>query len=168
MSVKSRTGEGRRFVLKPIGIVHSPFREPTDIPRDMNRLPGAFAKVCGELEIFPEYAEGLKDVGAFSHLIVTFAFHKSTEAKLLSKPPGETRLRGVFSTRSPHRPNALGLTVVKFASRKGNILGVSGIDMVEGTPILDIKPYTARDRKSGIRTGWIRRRRVPAPPRAKR
>ena len=147
--------KGNKFVLKPIGIVHSPFREPTDIPRDMNRLPGAFAKVRGELEIFPEYAEGLKDVAGSSHLIVIFAFHKSTGAKLLSKPPGETRFRGVFSTRSPHRPNALGLTVVKLASRKGNILGVSGIDMVEGTPILDIKPYTARDRKSGIRTGWI-------------
>lgn len=166
--MKKKSCEGQKIVFKPIGIVHSPFREPTDIPRDMNRLPGAFAKVCGELEIFPEYAEGLKDVGAFSHLIVTFAFHKSTEAKLLSKPPGETRLRGVFSTRSPHRPNALGLTVVKLASRKGNVLAVSGIDMVEGTPILDIKPYTARDRKSGIRTGWIRGRRVPAPPRAKR
>lgn len=147
--------KGNKFVLKPIGIVHSPFKEPTDIPRDMNRLPGAFAKVRGELEIFPEYAKGLKDVDAFSHLIVIFAFHKSTGANLLSKPPGETRFRGVFSTRSPHRPNALGLTVVKLASRKGNILGVSGIDMVEGTPILDIKPYTARDRKSGIRTGWI-------------
>ena len=160
--------KGNKFVLKPIGIVHSPFKEPTDIPRDMNRRAGAFGKVRGELEIFPEYAEGLKDVGAFSHLIVTFAFHKSTEAKLLSKPPGETRLRGVFSTRSPHRPNALGLTVVKLAFRKGNILEVSGIDMVEGTPIFDIKPYTARDRKSGIRTGWIGGRRVPPLPRAKR
>jgi tRNA-Thr(GGU) m(6)t(6)A37 methyltransferase TsaA len=160
--------ERKEFVLKMIGVVHSPFREPTDIPRDMNRLPGAFANVRGSLEIFPEYAEGLKDVGAFSHLIVTFAFHKATETKLLSKPPGETRPRGVFSTRSPHRPNALGLTVVKLASKRGNNLQVSGIDMIEGTPILDIKPYTARDRKSRIRTGWIAGRKAPAPPRLKR
>lgn len=165
--MKKKSSERQEFVLRTIGVVHSPFKEPTDIPRDMNRLPGAFAKVRGELEIFPEYAEGLKHVGAFSHLIVTFAFHKSTEAKLLSKPPGETRLRGVFSTRSPHRPNALGLTVVKLASKRGNTLRVSGIDMVEGTPILDIKPYTARDRKSGIRTGWIGKRRAPAAPRSK-
>lgn len=163
--MKKKSTEGQKIVFKPIGVVHSPFKEPLDIPVKMNRLPDGFKGVRGRLEIFPEYAEGLKDVAGFSHLIITFAFHKATEAKLLSKPPGETQLRGVFSTRSPHRPNALGLTVVKLASRKGNILGVSGIDMVEGTPILDIKPYTARDRKSGIRIGWGR---SSAPRRPKR
>lgn len=150
--MNKKSGKGQDIVFKPIGVVHSPFKEPEDIPRGMNRIPGAFAKVRGELEIFPQCVEGLRDVTAFSHLIVTFAFHKSTEAKLLVKPPGETRPRGVFSTRSPHRPNALGLTIVKLASRRGNTLRVTGIDMVEGTPILDIKPYTTRDRKSAITT----------------
>ena len=150
--MKKKSIRRSEFVLRPIGVVHSPFKEPSDIPRDMNRLPGAFAKVRGELEILPEYAQGLKDVAEFSHLIVTFAFHKSKKAKLLAKPPGETRSRGVFSTRSPHRPNALGLTIVKLLSKRGSTLRVSGIDIVEGTPILDIKPYTERDRKGGIRT----------------
>lgn len=81
--MKKKSIKRQEFVLRPIGIVHSPFKEPTDIPRDMNRLPGAFTKVRGDLEIFPECAEGLKNVAAFSHLIVTFAFHKSTKAKLL-------------------------------------------------------------------------------------
>ena len=140
---------------KPIGIIHSPFKIKEDIDTRKYAHPKGFDPAQGELEIFKEYEEGLKDTEGFSHLIVIFAFHKSEEYKLHTKPFLDDKLRGVFSTRSPNRPNPIGMTVVKVLERKGNILKVSGIDMVEGTPILDIKPYTSRDQKSPIRLGWL-------------
>jgi len=142
--------------FKPIGTVHSPFKNPEDIQLERQVRTRGFADVEGELEIFKEYREGLKDIQRFSHLIVLFVFHQAKGFKLRTKPPFEKRLRGLFSTRSPHRPNPIGMTVVKLIRRKGNILKVRGIDMIEGTPILDIKPYTPRDRKSRIREGWLR------------
>jgi tRNA-Thr(GGU) m(6)t(6)A37 methyltransferase TsaA len=143
--------------LRPIGVVHSPFRVREDIDPRRNARRGGFSDVRGELEIDPAYAAGLKDIGGLSHLIVIFAFHKSGPGHLLVKPPSETRKRGVFSTRSPHRPNPVGMTVVRLLGRRGNVLKVSGLDMLEGTPILDIKPYTSRDSKRGVRRGWMRR-----------
>lgn len=135
------------FKLKPIGVVHSPFKKNEDIPREKCASVDGFADIEGEIEIFKEYEAGLKDTDGFSHLVVIFVFHKSQGYKLLTKPILDTRLRGVFSTRSPHRPNPSGMTVVKVIGRKGNILRVAGVDMIEGTPILDIKPYTSRDIK---------------------
>lgn len=140
--------------LKPIGVVHSPFREREDIDPAGNVRPNGFADIEGELEIFSPYAAGLKDIVGFSHLIVLFVFDQSEDYKLRVKPPFESRLRGVFSTRSPHRPNPIGMTVVKLLARKGNVLRVSGIDMLEGTPILDVKPYTSKDIKRGVKHGW--------------
>ena len=107
------------------------------------------------LEKRKQYEEGLKDIEGFSHLIVLFAFHKSEGFQLHTKPLLDETLRGVFSTRSPHRPNPIGMTVVNVIGRKGNILQVSGMDMIEGTPILDIKPYTTRDQKSPLKLGWL-------------
>jgi tRNA (adenine37-N6)-methyltransferase len=143
--------------FRPIGVVHSPFRVREDVDPRRNFRPRGFSDIRGELEIDPAYAAGLKDIDGFSHLIVLFAFHKSGPGHLLVKPPSETRKRGVFSTRSPHRPNPLGMTVVRLLGRRGNVLRVSGIDMLEGTPILDIKPYSSRDSKRGVRRGWMRR-----------
>ncbi|MEW5901244.1 MAG: tRNA (N6-threonylcarbamoyladenosine(37)-N6)-methyltransferase TrmO, partial [Acidobacteriota bacterium] len=117
--------------------------------------PRGFDQIQGELEVFKEYEEGLQDTEGFSHLIVIFAFHKSGGYQLQTKPYLDDHLRGVFSTRSPHRPNPLGMTVVRVLERVGNILKVSGIDMLEGTPVLDVKPYTSRDQKSPIRIGWL-------------
>jgi tRNA-Thr(GGU) m(6)t(6)A37 methyltransferase TsaA len=135
------TGEGRpAFSFRPIGVVHSPFREPSDIPREWNRRPGAFDDVAGELEIFPEFAEGLDGLEPGAGLIVLFVFHKAGYAHLRVTPPGETRERGVFASRSPHRPNSIGMTVVRLKAREGTVLKVAGLDMVEGTPILDVKP----------------------------
>jgi tRNA-Thr(GGU) m(6)t(6)A37 methyltransferase TsaA len=148
------------FSFKPIGVIHSPFKTREDIDPLRNVRRSGFTKVEGKLEIFEPYATGLKDIDGFSHLIVIFAFHQSQKAKLLVKPPLETRLRGVFSTRSPHRPNPLGLTIVRLLGRRKNILKVSGLDMLDGTPILDIKPYTPKDIKRRPGLGWLEQRRL--------
>lgn len=141
--------------FRPIGTVHSPFKRREDIDPRRNCRPNGFSDIRGGLEIDPAYAAGLKDIDGFSHLIVIFVFHKSEPGHLLVKPPFENRRRGVFSTRSPHRPNPVGMTVVRLLGRRGNILRVSGIDMLEGTPVLDIKPYTSRDSKRGVKRGWM-------------
>lgn len=143
--------------LRPIGLVHSPFKQKTDIRQEKYRGPEGFDSIQGELEIFSEFAPGLDSTEGFSHLIVLFAFHRSGEGKLSVLPPFETREKGVFATRSPHRPNPLGMTVLRLLQRRGNILEVAGVDMIEGTPILDIKPYTRRDRKPDARFGWLER-----------
>jgi tRNA-Thr(GGU) m(6)t(6)A37 methyltransferase TsaA len=143
------------FKLKPIGVIHSPFKRNEDVNVKKFADPQGFDQIQGELEIFNEYVEGLKDTEGFSHLIVIYVFHKSEGYQLQTKPFLDDKLRGVFSTRTPHRPNPLGMTVVKILERDGNILKVSGIDMLEGSPILDIKPYTSRDQKSLIRLGWL-------------
>ncbi len=147
------------FKLKSIGIVHSPFKKKEDIDSKKYADSGGFDSVQGELEIFNEFVGGLKDIEGFSHLVVLFAFHKSEGYRLHTKPLLDDTLRGVFSTRSPNRPNPLGMTVVKVIERKGNSLKVSGIDMIEGTPILDIKPYTSRDKKSSIKLGWLEQKK---------
>lgn len=133
------TGAGEA-VFRPIGIVHSPFREPADIPREMNCRPGAFDGVAGELVIAPELAEGLDGLEPGATLAVLFVFHKAGFSHLKVIPPGRTEPRGVFASRSPHRPNPVGLSFVRLEAREGNVLKVTGLDMVEGTPILDIKP----------------------------
>jgi len=147
--------------LKPIGVVHSPFKKIEDIDTRKYADPRGFDPIGGELEIYREYEEGLKDTEGFSHLVIIYIFHKSGGYRLQTKPFLDDQLRGVFSTRSPHRPNPLGLTVVRVLGRKDNILKVEGVDMLEGTPILDIKPYTSRDRKSPIRLGWLEGRLKP-------
>ena len=143
------------IAFKAIGIVHSPFKKLEDIQSKKYADVQGFDSVEGELEIFKEYEAGLKDTEGFSHLIILFAFNKSEGFKLHTKPLLDDTLRGVFSTRSPHRPNPIGLTIVRVIERKGNILKVAGMDMIEGTPILDIKPYTPRDQKSPIKYGWL-------------
>jgi tRNA-Thr(GGU) m(6)t(6)A37 methyltransferase TsaA len=146
------------FKLKPIGIVHSPFKKIEDVDAKKYANSGGFDSIQGELELFREFEDGLKDIEGFSHLVVLFAFHESEGYRLHTKPLLDDTLKGVFSTRSPHRPNPIGMTVVKVTERKGNILKVSGIDMIEGTPIFDIKPYTSRDQKSSIQVGWLERK----------
>ena len=144
-----------RFRL--IGTVHSPFKTREDIDPRRNYRPNGFSDVRGKIELDPAYAAGLKDIAGFSHLVIIFAFHKSGPGHLLVRPPFERRQRGVFSTRSPHRPNPIGMTIVRLLGRQRNILDVSGIDMLEGTPVLDIKPYTSRDSRRGVKRGWMRR-----------
>jgi len=145
------------FSFTPIGIVHSPFRALEDIPKERNADPRGFDDVEGTIEIDPAWAPALQDIDGFSHLIVLFVFHRSAGPRLYGHPPLETEPRGIFSTRSPHRPNPLGLTIVRLLGRRDNRLSVAGLDMLDGTPVLDIKPYTERDRKDGIRAGWMQK-----------
>ncbi len=144
------------IILKPIGRVHSPFKNKQDIDSEKFASSTDFDPIEGELEIDDEFSEGLTDLEDFSHVIVIFGFHKSEGFKLLVTPPYDNTPRGVFATRSPHRPNPIGMTILKIIERKHNILHVSGMDMIEGTPILDIKPYTHRDQKEEIEIGWLK------------
>ena len=153
--MNARKPSPNKIAFKPIGVIRSPFKKREDIDPARNVRPGGFARVTGEIEVFPPYAAGLKDIDGLSHLVILFAFHQSRAGHLLVHPPFQTRARGVFSTRSPHRPNPLGMTVVRLLGRKKNILRVSGLDMLDGTPLLDIKPYTSKDSKRGVRRGWM-------------
>ncbi len=143
------------IICKSIGQAHSPFKNRQDIEPKKFASRTGFDQVEGELEIYDEFAEGLRDIEDFSHIIVIFGFHKAEGFKLLTTPFLDDTPRGVFATRSPHRPNPIGMTIVKIIERKNNILRVSGMDMFEGTPILDIKPYTPRDQKEEIEIGWL-------------
>lgn len=150
MAAGSSVGQ-KSIRLVPIGVAHSPYTDPDEIHPLRSR------STKGTIEIFPEFALGLKDIGGFSHLYIIWAFHLSVGYKLLTSPLLASRpKRGVFATRSPHRPNPIAVTVVKLLVRRGRILEVKGLDMIDGTPVLDIKPYTLRDRKSIIRIGWLK------------
>jgi len=147
-----------KLTLSPIGVVHSPFKHKEDVSRERHRKKEGFDDISGELEIYPEFIPGLEDIDGFSHLVVIFAFHKSQTGNLKAHPPFDHKERGVFSTRSPQRPNPIGMTVVRFHRRSGNRLKISGFDMIEGTPVLDIKPYTRRDLKPEAFFGWLESR----------
>ena len=159
MKSPSRSVGRRTFRFEPIGFIRSAFKNPEDLPPPALAPPGFFERSKGEIILDDVYGPAADDLEGFSHLIVLFVFHRSRDSHLKAVPPLETRPRGVFSTRSPRRPNPLGMTVVKLLGRRGNVLDVSGIDMVDGTPVLDIKPSTGRDRKSRIRTGWVGKHR---------
>lgn len=145
-------------------MVRSPFRDPSDLPPPVFAAPRFFERAIGEIEVFPAFARGLDGLEGFSHIIVIFHFHRAGGAKLQVVPPGQSEPRGVFATRSPHRLNPLGLSVLRLLGRDGPVLRVSGLDLIDGTPVLDIKPYTGRDRKSRIRTGWLRKTSRPGRP----
>ncbi|MGD8537722.1 MAG: tRNA (N6-threonylcarbamoyladenosine(37)-N6)-methyltransferase TrmO [Candidatus Aminicenantes bacterium] len=147
----------KQIHFEPIGIVHSPFKNREDIPRKTWYDPHGFDDIYGEVEVFKTYEPGLDDIDGFSHLILIFVFHESRERNLYAHPPYDNKKRGVFSTRSPRRPNPIGMTVVKLEGRERNILKISGLDMFEGTPVLDIKPYTQREIKKNAAFGWIER-----------
>ncbi len=139
----------------PIGIVHSPFKKPEGTP-----IQAAAAKgVKGLVEIFPEYVDGLKDLDGFSHIILIYHFHLARKKLLLVKPFLDDELRGVFATRAPSRPNPIGLSVVKLNGVEENILYIENVDILDGTPLLDIKPCIPEfDFCRVERTGWIEKR----------
>src|SRR5881397_2136669 len=124
------------FTMQPIGRVRSDYTETAQIPKGLDARHDAE----GVLEILPEYEEGLADIEGFSHLFVIWVFHKAEGYVLMGKPPTDDRPHGVFATRSPYRPNPIALTVVQLIRREGSRLYVRGLDMLDGTPILDIKP----------------------------
>lgn len=139
------------FSPRAIGSVTSPYKETRDVPRGL----GARHDAEGILEILPEFEPGLTDIEGFSHLFVLWTFDRSTGFDLLGMPPSDNRPHGVFATRSPRRPNPIGLTVVELLRRDGPSLHVRGIDMLDGTPILDIKPYLSSVAPENLRRGWL-------------
>jgi len=139
------------FSLRSIGSVRSPYKETREIPKGL----GAKHEVEGVLEILPEFETGLTDIEGFSHLFVLWIFDRSERVELLGTPPSDNRPHGVFATRSPRRPNPIGLTVVELLRRDGPRLHVRGIDMLDATPILDIKPYLSSVSSEVLRRGWL-------------
>jgi tRNA-Thr(GGU) m(6)t(6)A37 methyltransferase TsaA len=139
------------LAFEPIGHVRSPYQTTQEIPKGL----GAKHDVEGILEVLSQFEPGLQDVEGFSHLIVIWVFDRSTSFELLGTPPSDNRPHGVFATRSPRRPNPIGLTTVELLRRDGRFLHVRGIDMLEGTPILDIKPYLSSIPEESLRRGWL-------------
>jgi tRNA (adenine37-N6)-methyltransferase len=138
----------------PIGIVHSPFSALEGMPIQ----PAGAAGIKGTVEVFPEYQDGLKDLEGFSHIILLYHFHRSTDFKLQVVPFLDSELRGVFATRAPKRPNPIGLSVVKLRETEDNILHIENVDILDGTPLLDVKPYVPEfDEQTSVRTGWLER-----------
>jgi tRNA (adenine37-N6)-methyltransferase len=143
--------ESRVFSMRPIGFVRSPYVDTRDVPKGL----GTKHSAEGILEINPEMEAGLTDIEGFSHLFVIWAFDRSDRVDLIGRPPSDERPHGVFATRSPRRPNPIGLTVVELLRRDGHRLYVRGVDMLDQTPILDIKPYLSGVPQEQLRRGWL-------------
>ena len=141
----------QEFIFQPIGIIHTPHKEPSQTP-----IQPVFSKCLrGTVELFPEYVDGLKDLDGFSHIYLFFYFDRSTQVKMRVKPYLDDDVRGVFATRAPHRPNKIGMSLVQLLEIRDNILEVEDVDILDGTPLLDIKPYIKRfDSRDDVRSGW--------------
>jgi tRNA-Thr(GGU) m(6)t(6)A37 methyltransferase TsaA len=139
------------FVPEPIGFVSSPYKDTAEIPKGLNTTHEAE----GVLKVLQKFEPGLTDIEGFSHLFVLWEFDRSHDFELLGAPPFDNRLHGVFATRSPRRPNPIGLTVVELLHREKGELHVRGVDMLDGTPILDIKPYMSSIPAEKLRRGWL-------------
>jgi len=140
------------FTAHPIGFIHSPYRETSAIPKGL----GARHEAEGAIELLREYEAGLADIEGFSHLYVLWEFDRAEGFDLIAHPPSDVgHAHGVFSTRSPRRPNPIGLTVVELLRRDGPSLHVRGVDMLEGTPVLDVKPYMSSVPAEKLRRGWL-------------
>jgi tRNA-Thr(GGU) m(6)t(6)A37 methyltransferase TsaA len=138
--------------MRPIGVVRSPYRDKSEIPKG----PGAEHRAEGTLELRPELEGGLQDIEGFSHLFVLWVFDRSEGYDLVAKVPlDEETPHGVFASRSPRRPNPIGLSVVELLGREGPRLRVRGVDMLDGTPILDVKPYLSSVPAEKLRRGWV-------------
>jgi tRNA (adenine37-N6)-methyltransferase len=146
-----REGLIRMFTSRPIGFVSSPYKNTSEIPKGL----GAQHEADGVLKVLPEFEAGLTDIEGFSHLIVLWEFDRSQGFELLGTPPSDNRQHGVFATRSPRRPNPIGLTTVELQRREGVELYVRGVDMLDGTAILDIKPYLSSVPAGRLRRGWL-------------
>ena len=137
---------------KPIGMIHTEYTEQKSTP-----IQSIYSKSRGTVELFPEYTAGLKDLEGFSHIILIYHFHRAGEPSLITHPFMDYKTeRGIFATRHYNRPNPIGLSIVRLAGIKDNILEIDGIDVLDGTPLLDIKPYVSLfDRPENVRCGWF-------------
>jgi tRNA (adenine37-N6)-methyltransferase len=139
------------ITMEPIGYVRSPYTATDQIPKGC----GTEHHAEGVLDVLPAFEPGLLDIEGFSHLYVIWLFDRSTEVALVGRPPTDSRPHGVFATRSPRRPNRIALTVVRLVRRDGTKLHVAGVDMLDGSPILDIKPYLSSVAAGELRRGWL-------------
>ena len=138
---------------KPIGVVHSPFKKPQNVPIQAIASKGT----KGSIELDREYVEGLKDLDGFSHIILLCHYHLSKPYSLLVKPYLDKNLRGLFSTRAPSRPNPIGISIVRLTKIEDNILYIEDVDIIDGTPLLDIKPYVPNfDQRKTTKIGWLK------------
>ena len=145
------------FTMHPIGIIHSPFMTKKQTPIQPVR-----SAAQGKVEIFKEFEPGLNGIEGFSHLILIYVFDRSEGYQLQIKPFLDDREHGLFTTRYPYRPNPIGLSIVELISREGNILTINGVDVLENTPLLDIKPYMPEfDIRQNVRAGWYENRSKP-------
>ncbi len=140
-----------QYPMRVIGHIHSPFTESGEVPKGL----GAKHAADGILEVLPEFEAGLQDIDGFSHLFVLWVFHCSEGYELVGTNPADSQPHGVFASRAPRRPSPIGLTVVELVRREGRFLHLHGIDMLEGTPVLDIKPYTSSVPMEALRRGWL-------------
>lgn len=137
---------------RPIGVIQTPFESLEGMPIQ----PAGAQAARGDVNVFPEYAEGLRDLDGFSHLMLLYHFHQAAEPKLVVTPFLDSRSHGIFATRAPTRPNPIGLSVVRLLSIEGCTLHVENIDILNGTPLLDIKPYVPEfDHHAADRVGWL-------------
>jgi len=149
-----------KITYRPIGIIYSPFKEPKGTPIQPNAAKG----IEGMVEVFPQYEKGLKDIEGFSHIILIYHFHLSKAYSLEVKPYMDSKLHGLFATRAPARPNPIGLSVVRLTEVKRNNLHIKDIDIVDGTPLLDIKPFIPEfNSEDIIKKGWLEKniRKLP-------
>jgi len=138
--------------IKPIGVIHSPFKTPEDMPIQ----PAAAQGVSGSVELMPEYVAGLADLNGFSHIYLLYCFHLSHGYNLQVIPFLDTVPRGIFATRAPRRPNPIGLSIVRIHKITENIIDIKNVDIIDGTPLLDIKPYVPEmDAPENCRIGWL-------------
>jgi len=142
------------LVMRPIGIIHTPFRDPDQTPIQASR-----SQAIGRVEVHSEFVNGLQDIDGFSHLVLLYLFDRAAGYSLRVKPFLDDRERGLFATRYPHRPNPIGLSVVRLLLRQENNLTVEGVDMLDDTPLLDIKPYVPDfDIRTDVHAGWYETR----------
>lgn len=138
----------------PIGVIHSQFKEPKGTPIQPVTAKG----IGGTVEVFPEFAEGLKDVEGFSHIILVYYFHLARKSSLKVKPYLDNKDHGVFSTRAPSRPNPIGISIVRLIGIEETLLHIQDVDIVDGTPLLDIKPYVPTfDIRETMKIGWLKK-----------
>lgn len=140
------------MIIEPIGIIHSPHKNKQDCPLQ----PLYAADAIGRVEVYAPYVKGLKDIETFSHIYIIYLFDRAGEVKLIRQTFLDDNTHGIYATRHPCRPNGVGMSIVKLRERCGNILVVEGIDVLDQTPLIDIKPYVARfDRIDSTSEGWM-------------
>ena len=141
-----------KIEFQPIGVIHTPFKERSGMPIQ----PSGGSGIEGTVDVYPEFREGLSDLEGFSHIILLYYFHRSEGFKLRVVPFLDIRPRGLFATRAPRRPNPIGVSVVRLLGVEDGILRIENVDILDGTPLLDIKPYVPEfDLQTDIRTGWL-------------